>query len=233
MGIAENDARDWLDALGAELANEHGAFAVLLYGSHARGNARPESDIDVMFLVPPDSGAAARRSRDARRVAGPDGTHRDLDGWLRDCDPADPASSFDARRDPGLLRLRGARALFDPTGCVPAILGAVERVYGEGTEPVGEDEREAMRVWGQRMLRRILEPRPGRENAAAWRRAELVTVLLPDAYRLRGWWYPGPEPALAELEQREPALAHAFAAALRPDASAAELVALVTIALGA
>lgn len=220
---------DWLQRLGEDLARDHGALAVLLYGSHARGDARPESDVDVMILVSRDAGPTA--SRDARRVPGPGGNMVDLDGWLRSCDPADPAASLDLRTNPGLLCLRGGRALFDPTGCVPHILESLERAHAAGPEPVGADEREAIRLWGQRMLRRILEPREGREVAAAWRRAELLTIVLPDAYRLRGWWYPGPEPALAELQAREPALFRAIVAALRPDAAADELTSLVAIAL--
>lgn len=217
---------DWLERLGAELASDHGAVAVMLYGSWARGDARPESDVDVRILVP--AREAPRASRDARRVTGPGGRAIDLDGWLHPCDPRDPAASFDARTNPGLFSLRGCRALFDPTGCVPAILDRLERVWIEGPAPVGEDEREANRVWAQRMLRRILEPREGREITAGWRRAELFTVLLPYAFRLRRWWYPGPEPALAELELRAPELHRAFAAALRPDAGAEQLRALVS-----
>ncbi len=222
---------DWLERLGEQLAREHEAFAVVLYGSHARGNARAESDIDVMILVP--AGREGQASRDARRVQAPDGRTLDLDGWLRPCDPADSVASFDGRANPGLMCLRGGRALFDSTACVPTILAALERTWDEGPAPVGADEREAIRVWGDRMLRRILEPRPGREVAAAWRRAELLTELLPDAYRLRGWWYPGPDPALAELGQRAPDLHQAFVAALRPDATAAELRSLVGLAIEA
>lgn len=221
----------WLERIGESLARDHGAFAVLLYGSYARGNPRPESDLDVMILVPSTREGPPPRSRDARRIDGPDGRAIDLDGWIRSCDPADPAASFDGRANPGLMCLRGGRALFDPTGCVPVILEELERTHAQGPVPVSEDEREAIRRWGRRMLRRILEPRSGREIAAAWRRAELLAVLLPDAYRLRGWWYPGPEPALAELEVRAPELARAFTAALRPDATGRELTALVSLAI--
>ena len=222
---------EWLERLGRDLALEHDAFAVILYGSHARGAARQESDVDVLILVPPDD-RAGRPSRDVRKVRRPDGHEVDLDGWLRVVDPADPVAAFDLRADPGHLCLLGGRALFDPGAVVPPILGELERVHGEGPAPVPDDEREAIRVWSARMLRRIAAPKEGRAAIAAWRRAELFTVLLPEAFRLRRWWYPGPERAFAELDRLDPALARCFAVALEPDATLTDLEALTSLVVG-
>lgn len=41
---------EWLEKLGRDLALEHGAVAVLLYGSYARGTERSECDVDLFFL---------------------------------------------------------------------------------------------------------------------------------------------------------------------------------------
>ena len=38
----------------AELCRQHDAQKVILYGSYARGDFRPDSDIDVMILVDTD-----------------------------------------------------------------------------------------------------------------------------------------------------------------------------------
>lgn len=68
---------DWIEALGDTLARDHGAVAVILYGSRARGAERPESDVDLLLLVPDDAPPAA--TRDARRVVSPDGVEVDVD----------------------------------------------------------------------------------------------------------------------------------------------------------
>lgn len=225
----------WLERLGEALARDHGALAVLLYGSHARGAARPESDVDVVILVPRRDGANAddgdARTRDARQVPGPDGRPVDVDGWIYTWDPDHPAGGLDARKDPSLLRLRGGRALWDPDGRLPPVFAALDAQYAEGPTPLASDHREALERWSERMLRRVLDPDPARAVAAAWRRAELIVEILPDVFYVRGWWYPGPEPGLALLAERAPGIHTAFAAALAPNAGRAELEALVRACL--
>lgn len=107
----------------------------------------------------------------------------------------------------------------------------LDAFHAAGPEPVPDDERQALEVWGERMLRRIANPAPEFRVVAAWRRAELLAQLLPDAFRLRGWWYAGPEPALAELATRAPELYSAYVAALAPDAPLTALATLVTLAM--
>lgn len=183
---------------------------------------RPESDIDVLVIVA-DEGA--RATRDARRVPGPDGVAVDLDAWI------EPRAALDPKRDPGILRIRGGRALVDPEGIVPGLFAALDAHHAAGPEALPEDERRALAVWAQRMLNRIANPAPAYRAVAAWRRAELLTQLLPDAFRLRRWWYEGPEPALAELARRAPKLYEAYVAALAPNAPYEALARLVSIVM--
>lgn len=196
-------------------------MAVILYGSRAAGRERPESDVDLLLLA-----EAPERTRDTRRVVTDVGAV-DVDGWIY-------GLTLDADADPGLMRLRGGRALYDPEGHAARLLAHVEAIWARGPKPVPDDERVALRVWGQRMLARIA----GRDSAdvavaatARWRQAELVVELLADIYLLRGWWYPGPDPALRELATRAPELHRAYVAALAPDASLTTIGALVTLVM--
>ena len=48
----KTDATATIEAIAARLRDEYGAEAVILYGSRAKGCARPDSDIDLMVIKP-------------------------------------------------------------------------------------------------------------------------------------------------------------------------------------
>jgi len=201
----------WLERLVDELVAEHHAVAAILYGSRARGAEHAASDVDLLLIVDDTT-----RTRDARRVMGPAGSI-DLDGWLK---PRDLSASEH-------MHLRGARVLHDPEGVAARLLADIDALHARGREPVAPDVRAALRVWADRMLARIAardDPDPLVRATARWRQAEGIVELLADAYALRGWWYPGPGPALRELMTRAPELGQAFLAALEPDAAHATFV---------
>src|SRR5687768_15856096 len=83
-----------------ELVERQGCHAVLLYGSHARGDATPASDYDVVGF----SDAAAAKRRDARLHEG-----RYLDLFI-----FAPADYAEAREEH--LYMRGGRLLHDARG---------------------------------------------------------------------------------------------------------------------
>jgi predicted nucleotidyltransferase len=62
---------------------------VYLFGSVARGDAGPDSDYDILVIVPDDSPAERRRSRLAYEVLWGTGTAADVLVWT--------ASQFDSR----------------------------------------------------------------------------------------------------------------------------------------
>ncbi|MDB5219242.1 MAG: hypothetical protein JWO86_7169 [Myxococcaceae bacterium] len=196
------------DALVSELRRVHGAHTVILYGSHVRGDATPESDIDVAAFA--DVG---RTLRDARRWDG----HL-LDGFVY---PTAVAHTFPLDAD--LLKLADGRVLLDERELAGPFLTELRAVERRGPPALTDDDRQMRRVWAHKSLARA-----GRGDVEAnYRWHWLLFQLLEDHYALEGRWFPGAKVAFADLERRDPAVHGLFLEALAPGASLATLQALV------
>ena len=60
------DEQTWLDEYRTVLSEWHAGvvFRMVIYGSKARGEAHPDSDLDVLIIVRNDAGALKRKLRD-------------------------------------------------------------------------------------------------------------------------------------------------------------------------
>jgi predicted nucleotidyltransferase len=196
-----------LEQITEELRRVHGVHTLVLYGSHGRGDATPESDLDVAGFA--DVPATLR---DARVWQG-----RYLDAFVY------PTAVLTAAPDPELLKLLGGRVLVDDRGLATALLDAIAALDRRGPTPLTVDEAQMRRVWARKMLARI-----GRDDLEArYRHHGLLYQLLEDYFALRGRWYRGPKVAFAELAIDDPETLSAFERALAPSAQLAELTALV------
>jgi hypothetical protein len=191
-----------------ELRQTHGFHTLLLYGSHARGDATSESDIDLAGF----SDRVEVTVRDARHTHGVF-----LDGFVY------PTSVAQQPPDLELLKLRGATILLDERGLAGPLLAAIEALDRRGPTPLTPDDAQMRRVWATKMLARIRRD----DLEARYRRHWLLYQLLEDYFALRGHWYRGPKEALRALVDLDPAALVAFERALAPDAPLAALDALV------
>ena len=194
-------------ALIEELLRAHRAHTIILYGSHARGDATPESDIDVAcFADVPET------YRDARLW-----NETFLDGFVY------PTAVAEQDVTDELSKLSGGLVLLDAQKLAGSLL---ERVAAFEQRPVAilpETERRMRRVWAQKMLARI---RRG-DVEASYRYHWLLFQLLEDHYPMIGRRYPGPKRAFADLATRDPATLAAFERALAPGAGLDAVEALV------
>ena len=73
-----------LDEIVRRLVAAYKPDEVYLFGSHARGDAGPDSDFDLLLVVPDDSSPQRRRSRLAYETLRGTGVAVDVVVWTRD-----------------------------------------------------------------------------------------------------------------------------------------------------
>jgi hypothetical protein len=191
----------------ARLQGEEGCRVIILYGSHARGDAGPNSDYDVIAFRDGD-GPSARETGQG-------------DGGLLDVFVY-PIGRLD---EPGadMLHVRGGRLLRDLDGRGAAFLARLDEIFAAGPNSLRADEIAALRNWSWKMLDRATR----NDVEAHFRRAWLLTTQLENFFLLRNEWYVGPKGALSVLKMKHPDVYTALARALMPEASLAEIEALV------
>ena len=200
-----------LDKALSELVNVHHAHTILLYGSRANGTHATDSDYDIAAFARCEKGIRIARET-------PDGF---LDAFVY------PDTALSAAV-PEHFKLLGGRLLLDRDGRAAEFLRRVEEVHRRGPEALSADEVQMRVVWAHKMVARASR----RDPEGDFRRAWLLTALIEDHFAINGRWYEGPKKALAWLQANDAALYEAYVAALRPNASSAQLRVLVDTAYG-
>ena len=185
----------------------HECHTAILYGSWARGQASPESDVDVLYVR-----KAGPVRRDARVLHG---IH--LDAFIY------PEANL-VTPEPALLRAVGGRVIREANAFGTNLLATLQDLHDRGPTPMADDMRRATVTWLYKMLDRFR----GRSNLEAqYRRAQLLLQSLEDYFALRARWFRGPREALEWLRQHDAVTYQRFehaAQATATDAAFAELV---------
>jgi hypothetical protein len=200
--------RQAIDRLAVQVMEVHRCHTAILYGSWARGDATPDSDVDLLCVR--ETGTAVRDARVAGAVY--------LDVFVY------PESALETL-DPSFLRILGGSVVRERDGFGAALLARVRELDDRGPTAMPDDERQALMVWSQKMLDRI---RARRDVEVDYRRMCLLVRALEDYFSLRNAWFRGEKEAFAWLRQHDAATYTLFERALQLDNIAlADLVAAV------
>jgi hypothetical protein len=195
-----------------ELRRTHGVHTIILYGSRSRGEATPESDIDVASYAD-----GVESTRDARLW-----NEMYLDAFVY------PTARLGEAPDADILKLAGGQVLLDERGLAQPYLDRIAALEQQGPPALSEAESRMRRVWIQKMMARIRRD----DIEAHYRHHWLLFQMLEDYFTLRGQWYRGPKRALADLLGYSPDAFAAFERALTPGAPFAATEALAEMVLG-
>jgi hypothetical protein len=200
-----------VEEISAALRASYNCHTAILYGSHAKGDARPGSDYDVAGFA------------DVSTVERVTGAWRNsyLDVFIY------PESRLTAPTSE-MVHLRGGVVLFQEDAQGERLLSELDQIYAAGPEPLGDSELRARRHWAWKMSDRAAHD----DAEGNFRRAWLLMALLEDYFHLRHRWYEGPKKSLSYLAENEPQVYAAFEAALRPGASLTTIAKLVETVAG-
>lgn len=201
-----------IERIACRLMDRHGCHTAILYGSWARGDATPKSDVDLMGVR-----ADGESVRDAHME---DGVY--VDGFVY------PESMLEAP-EPALLRVLGGRVIREREGYGTALLARLQALSDAGPKPMRTDERRAVLLWSRKMLERFAGKH---DMEASYRRMQLYSTALEDYFALRGAWFAGPKAAFAWLRANDAGAYCAFAHAADAGATDGDFADLVAAAYG-
>src|SRR4051795_2198835 len=116
-----------------ELAADPAVRGVILFGSHARGNARPDSDADLMILVERDEFEMGFAERDGQKFE------------LLRCSEAVAVRYATDNPDNAADFCKVAQILHDPDGAAARVRDHAAEIVAEGKAPMDQ----ARRAWSR------------------------------------------------------------------------------------
>lgn len=171
---------DILSRIVIDLQKRYSPHTIIFYGSRARGDHTPSSDMDVVCFV-----EGATRIADARDFEG-----LYLDAWVYGSDVM--SASTDE-----LLRVADGYCLYDEFGRGEIFLKELQQRIKQGPKQLSASEIQHTKKWVDKMLERAKSS----DVESLYRRYWLAVDLLQIYFDLRGQWYFGSKRSLAWLKE--------------------------------
>lgn len=184
-----------LQEFRAELARDPEVRAVLLFGSHARGDPRPDSDVDLLVIT---------RERTGRGVERRGGTTFELVYATE----AGAVEFWAANRDDCVALWETARVLHDREGTVDRLRAAAERIRTEGKRELSDAAREHFEFDARDSIRAAAAlTDSATASLVLHATVDRLTALVFD---LAGEWTPPPKQRLPVIRAKDEMLHEGF-----------------------
>ncbi|MDA8441755.1 MAG: nucleotidyltransferase domain-containing protein [Peptococcaceae bacterium] len=194
-----------LDELRNYLVNKYGCHLIILYGSYATGEYTAESDIDVVCFCD-DVGV----ENDTTVLSG-----RQLDAWIYSTGSLNNIEPY--------LHITDGKVIFDQRGLGGAFLSQIAERYAKEPEQLSEEQKQFLKRWLQKMLRRSTKGDPEGDYRFHW----MLTDSLEIYFKIKGLWFMGPKKSLKWLNQNDAYTYTLFKSALVRGATSSDVARLI------
>ena len=176
-----------------DLKQRSDVLGVIMFGSQARGNFRPDSDVDLVVILT-EGYRRAVEYRDGQAFEIIYTTARGaLEYWKSHIDDA-----------AGLWEV--ASVLFDKDGTIAQLKSKIQKVLDEGKKPIDEYQLRQFRFDADDILKyveHIIEADPTSANLILTNKVFTLTGLFFD---LRQLWIPAPKQRIEKIKEVSPGL---------------------------
>lgn len=193
-----------------ELRRRFDAQVVILYGSYARGEAGPGSDVDVICFCSGEQRCPVTFFLGELLI----------DAWIH--------PFADLEQDCELDKLLGGRVLLDQDARGAALLATISARLALPRQPLSSEQDRHLRSWVWKMLDRAAHP----DLFGAHRRHWLLHDLPEIWCELNGHHFTGAQNALRAMMRSATELDEALPLAMRPEATLEDVRRLALLVVG-
>jgi len=176
-----------------DLKQRRDVLGVIMFGSQARGNYRPDSDVDLVVILTEEYRRAVEY-RDGQAFEIIYTTARGaLEYWKSHIDDA-----------AGLWAV--AKVLYDKDGTIAQLENKIQKVLDKGKKPIDEYQLGQFRFDAEDVLKyveNILDSDPTTANLILTNKVFTLTELFFD---IRQLWIPAPKQRIAKIKELSPGL---------------------------
>ena len=180
-----------------DIKEKFSCHTIILYGSHARGEASDSSDYDIVAIR-----EKGEIERDCRIF---EGAYLDIFIYPEEA-VEEPDVSF--------VRMKDGIVLCQKQKVGEELIKKVKEIYQKGPLKIPNWEKQVIKTWSDKMLARA---KIG-DIEGDFRRHWLLFDLLEAYFRLRDSWYLGPKESFQWLKKNDSFTYSLFEKALKPSA---------------
>ena len=169
------------------LKKQDGVLGVVLFGSWARGNNRPDSDIDLLVVSKTDTKREVER-KDGQTFEIVYATEKDAASFYKD------------NRDSCVRFWEIAKIIFDKEGAVERIKNVAEKIKEEGKKPIEASKLKHFEFDATDQLRAVESMLTVDPYSANILLSEKILNLTSLYFDIKQLWTPAPKQLLAEIK---------------------------------
>lgn len=203
----------------AELAADPGTRGILLFGSQARGTARPDSDADLAIIVDRPGFVMGVAERDGQEFE------------LVHLSEATAMAYFSENRDSAVDTWSAAKILYDPDGSLARVRDHIAAIVAQGKPPLDPARTHYLKVAAEDRFRAVAGLAATNDAAARMLLFERLLNLVGTFFDVRQIWAPPPKRRLDAIASISPDLHALLTRIFCGDDSTTEKLRLAHLAL--